>query len=599
MVRGKDSTIYIGGLFHAINGQTMNNIAMYRHGVWSNLGTGMDGWVKALFIDTVGNLFAGGFFSIAGGVSANRIAKWNGSNWAPLGSGLQGIPRTITADHVGAIYVGGETFLDGANYTSIVTKWNGTQWQSVGERFNGVVFTLLADSLNHLYAGGSFSKSGTIAVPYFGYWDGSSWSAVGGGMDYSVYTLLQVQDTLYVGGEFHHAGTLPTEHLALWAHGLWSKDNISPSKTVYSIVRDSVHGGIFAACDGGLFRRHPFSWLGTMWSFDSQASTGFTNAVITEDDSIWVSGSAFLAGNILSPFLAKAKFMFDQKLICFGTDSINIMYRQAPPSYSCYTSLGIDTIFGQSSDSSVAVFKGGFVYAQGPGSTQISIGNSGDYGYYPISKTITVKVNPCTLSVANIYLQDKTYDGTDTAIIIGAYLSGTFASGDERSDSISLVIGNANYAQKDVGTKIPVTYADVALAGTLSFKYVLLPLSRVDSASITAKSLYIYARDTSKIAGESNPEFHYTTSGFIAGEDESLIQGIYPITTATTASPAGLYTINWNGASAPNYNIIYQNTGYLTIQPAANVQIREQNVAQRRNEIHTVNWFNLLGRQVH
>ncbi|MGB9613419.1 MAG: chitobiase/beta-hexosaminidase C-terminal domain-containing protein, partial [Candidatus Margulisiibacteriota bacterium] len=49
---------------------------------WQALGSGMNGSVYALAVDSSGNLYAGGSFTTAGGVSANRIAKWNGSSWS-------------------------------------------------------------------------------------------------------------------------------------------------------------------------------------------------------------------------------------------------------------------------------------------------------------------------------------------------------------------------------------------------------------------------------------------------------------------------------------------------------------------------------------
>lgn len=49
---------------------------------------GCNGQVRALAVDSGGNIYVGGTFTTAGGVSANRIAKWDGSAWSALGSGM-------------------------------------------------------------------------------------------------------------------------------------------------------------------------------------------------------------------------------------------------------------------------------------------------------------------------------------------------------------------------------------------------------------------------------------------------------------------------------------------------------------------------------
>jgi hypothetical protein len=68
--------------------------------------------------------------------------------------------------------------------------------------------------------------------------------------------------------------------------------------------------------------------------------------------------------------------------------------------------------------------------------------------------------------------------------------------------------------------------------------------------------------------GDANPQFETEYSGFITGEDESVItsQGSYT-TSATAKSDAGNYTVNQTGVTAKNYAVTYE-PGTLTVTKA-------------------------------
>ncbi len=65
---------------------------------WSALGTGMNNIVRALAMDSNGNLYAGGDFTTAGGTTVNKIAKWNGTSWSALGTGTSGSVYALAID---------------------------------------------------------------------------------------------------------------------------------------------------------------------------------------------------------------------------------------------------------------------------------------------------------------------------------------------------------------------------------------------------------------------------------------------------------------------------------------------------------------------
>ena len=69
----------------------------------------------------------------------------------------------------------------------------------------------------------------------------------------------------------------------------------------------------------------------------------------------------------------------------------------------------------------------------------------------------------------------------------------------------------------------------------------------------------------SRSFGRTNPAFTVTYSGFVSGENQTVLTGEFVGTTpATTNSPAGSYPISGSGQSAGNYAIAYVD-GILTI----------------------------------
>ena len=85
----------------------------------------------------------------------------------------------------------------------------------------------------------------------------------------------------------------------------------------------------------------------------------------------------------------------------------------------------------------------------------------------------------------------------------------------------------------------------------------------VKPAKMTAK-----VTNTSRAYGEENPQFSISYSGFVNGEDESVITSTPTIsTTATKTSNVGEYPITISGGEAKNYEFVYE-PGVLTITKA-------------------------------
>jgi hypothetical protein len=87
--------------------------------------------------------------------------------------------------------------------------------------------------------------------------------------------------------------------------------------------------------------------------------------------------------------------------------------------------------------------------------------------------------------------------------------------------------------------------------------------------TINAAELTGTADNKSRLYGQTNPVFTVTYTGFVNGEDSSIVTGtLISSTPADTNTPVGTYPITISGPVAPNYNITYVD-GVLTITAAS------------------------------
>ena len=108
-------------------------------------------------------------------------------------------------------------------------------------------------------------------------------------------------------------------------------------------------------------------------------------------------------------------------------------------------------------------------------------------------------------------------------------------------------------------TTIPITFANKEQEFTAKIPY---------NYTITPGTLKAHVKDASKVYGDANPQFQTEYTGFVTGEDESVItsKGIYS-TSATASSAVGTYDVTQSSATAQNYTFQYEN-GTLTITKA-------------------------------
>lgn len=231
------SKVYVGGAFNYAGSLNAAGLVVWDtpSRAWSKVGGAnlthsiFSPEVRALVVDSSGNVYAGGLFEHVGSLSALNIARWNGASWSALGAGLG-----THNDTVYSLAVSGSDVYAGGSFSNGISHWNGSSWSGLGggtiDSFYKSV-NAIAVSGSLVYAGGDFdtmndSTHGDVTANHIAQWNTttSTWSALSNGanngINASVYTLALGAGNLYAAGQFSQAGGLTTHHIAVW-NGAW------------------------------------------------------------------------------------------------------------------------------------------------------------------------------------------------------------------------------------------------------------------------------------------------------------------------------------------------------------------------------------------
>ena len=181
----------------------------------------------------------------------------------------------------------------------------------------------------------------------------------------------------------------------------------------------------------------------------------------------------------------------------------------------------------------------------------LSGGSSGNYILSLVNGVLTVDKAVLTITADN---KSKIY-GSENPELTLSY-SG-FVNGDDASAITPPVAATTALSGSAVGT-YPIT-----LTGGSASTYTL---TLADGTMIIGKAvLTITANNLSKVYGSVNPVLTLSYTGFVNGDNESVLS-IKPAlaTSANTSSVTGTYSIMPSGGAADNYSLSYVN-GSLTI----------------------------------
>ncbi|MCW4470277.1 YDG domain-containing protein [Flavobacterium sp. MFBS3-15] len=209
-------------------------------------------------------------------------------------------------------------------------------------------------------------------------------------------------------------------------------------------------------------------------------------------------------------------------------------------------------------DETVATVSGNTITIVGPGQTLIAASQAGNDNYSPATDVDQIlTVNKKQLTITGAAAQSKTYDGTDTATITGATLTGGAVGADE----IMLGAADAIFEDKNIGTGKAVV-AQFSLSGAHAAKYELAEDLFDFTADITAKELTITGISIADKNFDSNTDAAITgtaeLTGVVTGEDVSL--GGTPTATFDNIGPGGNIPVTVlgyaiTGADVANYTL--------------------------------------------
>jgi uncharacterized protein YfiM (DUF2279 family) len=219
------------------------------------------------------------------------------------------------------------------------------------------------------------------------------------------------------------------------------------------------------------------------------------------------------------------------------------------------------------------------------GTLSLSGAAAGNYTLAGASGSVNITVSALALTVTNLLVLDKAYDGTtnDTLDATNAGLAGVL-----NGDSVTLVTSNAvaYFADKNVGTNKPVTVTGLALGGASAANYTLMDSTNM-TAGITAAGLTVDGvTAASKVYdGTTNAQLNGTATlnGEVSGDDVSLVtdgvNAAFAGPNVGTSIPVNVSGYAITGADAGNYTLTQPSdlaaditAATLTITAAANTK---------------------------
>lgn len=172
---------------------------------------------------------------------------------------------------------------------------------------------------------------------------------------------------------------------------------------------------------------------------------------------------------------------------------------------------------------------------------------------------LTTSVIPATISITNISVEDKTYDGNDDAGIIGYDINGII-----EGDNVAITKGIAKFEDKKVGNNKTVTFSSFSIndSGDASNYTIIQPSSVV--ASIIAKAIHIENVSVENKEYDGNGIANiidYDVSGIIEGDSVEVIKGTAWFNNKNVGNnkTVTLSDFSISGSDAGNYTIIQPN----------------------------------------
>ena len=179
------------------------------------------------------------------------------------------------------------------------------------------------------------------------------------------------------------------------------------------------------------------------------------------------------------------------------------------------------------------------------------------------SSTMEFEIQPREVTISDVKVADKTYDGTTNATITNA---GTLSVNYD-GDNLAIVIGKAAYDNKNVGTDKAVSFTGFELSGSAAGNYKLIAQPASTTADITVKEITINGAtvEGSKVY-DGTSEAKITNAGTLSdnydGENLTIVAGsaAYDNKNVGTGKTVAFTGFALAGDAAANYKLIAQPT---------------------------------------
>ena len=229
-----NSTMYLGGQFTAVNGTTPNRtgIAAFNlvngtfDAAWNANSSGASGGAVNSLLLNENTLYVGGTFTSIGGQTRNRIAALNATTalanaWNPSGDAAGSINVFTLALNGNTIFAGGNFTTMGGQARSRIAAIDTTTGLATGFNPNATgtqVTTIVVDG-GTVYAGGTYTTIGGATRNRIAALDATTGTAIAGwdpNASGNVTSLMLSGNKVFVGGAFTTMNSLPFASFAVF-----------------------------------------------------------------------------------------------------------------------------------------------------------------------------------------------------------------------------------------------------------------------------------------------------------------------------------------------------------------------------------------------
>ncbi|UCS93781.1 gliding motility-associated C-terminal domain-containing protein [Echinicola marina] len=395
---------------------------------------------------------------------------------------------------------------------------------------NQAALTVTADDKSKVYG----ETDAALTVSYAGFVNGDDETALGGTLDVSRAAGEDVGNYAITA-----SGYTSGNYTISYVDG-----NFEITQAALTVTADD-QSKVYGETDGAL----TVSYSGFVNGDDATALGGTLDVSRTTGEDVGnyaITASGYTSGNYTISYV-DGNLEITKTTLTVSADDQSKVYGEADGtltvSYSGFVNSDDETVLGGTLDVSRAAGEDVGTYA-----ITASGYTSSNYTISYVDGSFEITQAALTVTADD---KSKVYGETDAALTV-SYAG--FVNGDDET-ALGGTLDVSRAAGEDVGN-----YA-ITASGYTSGNYTI---SYVDgNFEITQAALTVTPDDQSKVYGTADPVLSYTASGFVNGDDGSILSGSL---SRVSGEDIGVYAIELGSLSAGgNYDIVYQ-PATLTIQ---------------------------------